>query len=111
MKMKIKYGRGVYTRLEGGKKTTYTGELVLDEVKIYIEGKVDSSISLDRIEEIKKTKKGIEMEIIPSSYSFAYKVLVQGKEVRRLLDDLLTFKEFEKVWWRNKWRARHFQES
>lgn len=98
----------MYTRLEGGKRTIYSGELVLDEVKIYIEGEVDSSISLDRIREIKKTKKGIEMEIIPSSYSFAYKVLIQGKGVERLLDDLLTFKEFEKVWWRNEWRARHF---
>lgn len=111
MKMKIKYGRGVYTRLEGGKKTTYTGELVLDKVKICIEGKVDSSISLDRIREIKRTKKSIEMEIIPSSYSFAYKVLLQGREVRRLLDDLLTLKEFKKALWRNKWEARCFQES
>ena len=107
MKMKIRYGRGVYTRLEGGKKTTYTGELVLDKVKVYIEGKIDSSISLDRIREIKKTKGGIEMEIIPSSYSFAYRVLMQGKEVERLLDDLLTLKEFKKVSWKKRWRARH----
>jgi len=107
--MKIKYGRGVYTRLEGGKKTTYTGELVLDKVKIYIEGKVDSFISLDRIREIKRTKKSIEIEIIPSSYSFAYKVLVQGKEIERLLSDLLTLKEFEKVLWRNKWKAGAFR--
>jgi len=106
--MKIRYGRGVYTRLEGCKKTAYTGELVLDKVKIYIDGKIDSFISLDRIREIKKTKGGIEMEIIPSSYSFAYRVLMQGKEVERLLDDILTLKEFEKVWWKNKWRAKHF---
>jgi len=104
--MKISYGRGLYKRLEGGKETTYAGEVVLDDVKIYIDGKTDSFISLDRIEEIRKTGRGIEIKIIPSC-AFAYKVLIQGEEIERLLDDLLTLKEFKKVWI-NKWKIKDF---
>ncbi|MCD6232256.1 hypothetical protein J7K28_06520 [Candidatus Aerophobetes bacterium] len=105
-KMKISYGKGTYIRFEGREGTTYRGEIVLDDVKIYIDGKPDSSISLDLIREMKKTKEGIEMEIIPS-YSFAYKVLISGEGVKRLLSDLLIFKRFKKVWI-NKWKAIDF---
>ncbi len=104
--MKISYGKGVYLRLEGGRETRYTGEVTLDEVKIYIDGEADSFISLDRIEEIKKTKGGIEMEIAPSS-SFSYKVLLQGEGIKRLLSDLLILKRFKRVWI-NKWKAKDF---
>jgi len=104
--MKINYGRGLYKRLEGGKETTYTGKVMLDDVKIYIDGKADSFISLDRIEEIKKTKRSIEIKIVPSG-SFTYKVLLQGEGTERLLDDFLTLKGFKKVWI-NKWKAKDF---
>ena len=106
LKMKISYGKGLYLRLEGGRQTRYTGEITLDEVKIYINGEADSFISLDRIEKIKKTKKGIEMEIAPSS-SFSYKVLLQGEGIKRLLSDLLILKRFKRVWI-NKWKAKDF---
>ncbi|MCD6318685.1 hypothetical protein J7M02_06420 [Candidatus Aerophobetes bacterium] len=104
--MKINYGKGLYRRLEGGKETIYTGEVVLNNVKVYIDGEVDSFISLDRIEEIKKAKKGVEMKIVPSS-SFAYRVLIQGEGIKRLLSDLLILKRFKRVWI-NKWRAKDF---
>ena len=102
--MKIRYGKGVYRRLEVGKETTYTGEVVLDDVKIYIDGEPDSFIPLDRIEEIEKTKKSLEMKIVPS-YPFSYEVWLQGDGMERLLDDLLVLKHFEKLWWKNKWKA------
>ena len=104
--MKINYGKGLYRRLEGGKETIYTGEVVLNNVKVYIDGEVDSFISLDRIEEIKKAKGGVEMKIVPSS-SFAYRVLIQGEGIKRLLSDLLILKRFKRVWI-NKWRAKDF---
>jgi len=104
--MKINYGKGLYTRLEGGRETKYTGEIVLNNVKIYINGEVDSFISLDRIEEIKKIKKGVEIKIVPSS-SFAYRVLMQGEGTKKLLSDLLILKRFKRVWI-NKWRAKDF---
>ena len=103
--MKIRYGKGVYRRLEGGKETTYTGEVALDHVQMYIDGVPDSFIPLDRIEEIEKTKKSLGMKIIPS-YPFAYEVRLQGEGMERLLDDLLVLKPFEKLWWKNKWKAR-----
>jgi len=105
--MKISYGKGIYTRFEGREGTTYKGEIVLDDVKIYIDGKPDSSISLDLIREIKKTKEGIEMEIVPT-YPLAYKIFISGEGVKRLLSDLLIFKRFKKVW-RNKWKAMDFK--
>ena len=86
--MKIGYDKGLYLRLEGGRETRYTGGVTLDEVKIYINGEADSFISLDRIEKMKKTRKGIEMEIVSSS-SFAYKVLIEGEGIKRLFGDLL----------------------
>ena len=104
--MKISYGKGLYLRLEGGRETRYTGEVTLDEVKIYIDGEVDSFISLDRIEQIKKIRKGMEMEIAPSS-SFSYRVLLQGEGMKRLLGDLLILKGFKRVWI-NKWKAKDF---
>lgn len=104
--MKISYGRGLYKRIEGGKETQYAGEVILDDVKIYINKKADSSISLDRIEEIKKTRKGIEIKVVPSS-SFGYKVLMEGKDLKRLLNDLLVLKDFKRVWI-NKWKAKDF---
>ncbi|NQS88580.1 hypothetical protein HQ584_02155 [Patescibacteria group bacterium] len=104
--MKINYGKGLYVRLEGEEKTVYAGEVVLNKVKIYIDGKTDSFISLDRIEQIKKTKKYIEMEIVSSS-SFAYRVLIQGEGIKGLLEDLLILKRFKRVWI-NKWRAKNF---
>ena len=103
--MKIRYGKGVYRRLEGGKETTYTGEVALDNVKIYIDGEPDSFIALDRIEEIEKTKKSLGMKIVPS-YPFTYGVWLQGAGMERLLDDLLLLKPFEKLWWKKKWKAR-----
>lgn len=104
--MKISYGKGLYKRLEGGKETTYAGRIMLDDVKIYIDRKTDSFISLDRIEEIRKTKRGIELRIVPSG-SFAYKVLMQGEGIEKLLADLLIYKKFRKVWI-NKWKAKDF---
>jgi len=104
--MKISYGKGLYRRLEGRKETTYTGEVILNDVKIYIDGKTDSFISLDRVEEIKKIKRGMEMKIV-SSGSFAYTVLMQGQGIGRLLDDLLLLKGFKKVWI-GKWKAKDF---
>jgi hypothetical protein len=104
-KMKIKYGKGTYRRLEGGKETTYTGEVVLNDVKIYIDGEPDSFIPLDRIEEIEKTRKSLEMKIVPS-YPFAYEVQLQGEGMERLLDDLLVLRSFQKLRWKNKWKAR-----
>ncbi|TET48585.1 hypothetical protein E3J59_00420 [Candidatus Aerophobetes bacterium] len=102
--MKIRYGKGVYRRLEGGKETTYTGEVVLNDVKIYIDGEPDSFIALDRIEEIEKAKKSLGMKIVPS-YPFTYEVRLQGEGMERLLDDLLILKPFGKLWWKNKWKA------
>mgnify|MGYP001063863315 CR=1 FL=1 len=104
--MKISYGKGLYRRLEGGKETAYTGEVILNNVKIYIDGKVDSFVSLDRVEEVKKTKKGMEMKVVPSG-SFAYTVLMEGQGIKRLLGDLLLFKGFKKVWI-GKWKAKDF---
>ena len=104
--MKISYGKGLYIRLEGGRKTMYAGEVVLNNVKVYIDGKVDSFTSLDRIEKMKKTRKGIEMENVSSS-SFAYKVLLQGEGIKRLLGDPLLRKMFKRVWI-NKWMAKNF---
>lgn len=104
--MKISYGKGLYKRLEGGKETTYTGEVILNDVKIYIDGKADSFISLDRIEEIKKRKGGLEMKIVPS-VSFTYTALIQGQGTERLLDDLLLLKGFKKVWI-GRWKAKDF---
>lgn len=106
VKMKIRYGKGVYRRLEGGKKTRYAGEVMLDDVKIYIDGRTDSFISLERIEEIRKMRRGMEIKIVPSC-SFAYRVLMEGEGIERLLDDLLMLKRFRRVWI-NKWRAKHF---
>jgi len=103
--MKIRYGKGVYRRLEGGKETTYTGEVALDHVQMYIDGVPDSFIPLDRIEEIEKTKKSLGMKIVPS-YPFTYGVWLQGEGMERLLDDLLVLKPFEKLWWKKKWKAR-----
>ncbi len=102
--MKIRYGKGVYRRLEGGKETTYTGEVVLNDVKIYIDGEPDSFIALDRIEEIGKAKKNLVIKIVPS-YAFTYEVRLQGEGMERLLDDLLLLKPFGKLWWKNKWKA------
>jgi len=104
--MKISYGKGLYRRLEGGRETIYTGEVILNHVKIYIDGKTDSFISLDRIEDIKKTKKGIEIKVVPSG-SFIYTVLMEGQGIKRLLDDLLLLKGFKKVWI-GKWKAKDF---
>ncbi|MCD6471508.1 hypothetical protein J7K55_00025 [Candidatus Aerophobetes bacterium] len=104
--MKISYGEGLYRRLEGGRETTYMGKVMLDDVKIYIDEKADSFISLDRIEEIRKRKKGIEIKIVPSC-SFAYTVLMQGQGIGRLLDDLIILKGFKKIWI-SKWKAKDF---
>jgi len=104
--MKISYGKGLYRRLEGGKETIYTGKVILDNVKIYMDGKTDSFISLDRIEEIRKRKKGIEMKIVPSG-SFAYTVFMEGEGIGRLLDDLLLLRGFKKIWI-GKWKAKDF---
>jgi len=103
--MRIRYGKGIYRRLEGGKETAYNGEVVLNDVKIYIDGEPDSFIALDRIEEIEKTKKSLGMKIVPS-YSFAYEVRLQGEGMERLLYDLLLLRSFQKLWWKNKWKAR-----
>jgi len=105
-KMKISYGRGLYKRQEAGKETVYAGEMVLDDVKICIDGKPDSFILLDRIEEIRKKRGRIEIYVI-SSGAFAYKVLMQGKGIERLLDDLLAVRNFRRVWI-NKWKAKDF---
>ncbi|MEA1963680.1 MAG: hypothetical protein U9O41_00895 [Candidatus Aerophobetes bacterium] len=104
--MKISYGKGLYKRSEGGKETTYTGEVILNDVKIYIDGKADSFISLNRIEEIKKRKGKLEMKIVPS-VSFTYTALIQGQGTERLLDDLLLLKGFKKVWI-GRWKAKDF---
>ena len=45
--MKISYGKGLYLRLEGGRETRYTGEVTLDEVKIYIDGELKATQPLD----------------------------------------------------------------
>lgn len=103
--MKMRYGKGIYKRLEGGKETSYTGELTLNDVKIYMDGEPDSFIALDRIEQINKTKKSLKMKIVPS-HPFAYDVWLQGEGTERLLDDLLVLKpSFKKVWWKEKWRS------
>jgi len=103
--MKMRYGKGIYKRLEGGKETTYTGELTLNDVKIYMDGEPDSFIALDRIEQINKTKKSLKMKIVPS-HPFAYDVWLQGEGTERLLDDLLVLKpSFKKVRWKEKWRS------
>ena len=102
--MKIDYGKGSYRRLEGGKVTSYDGLLILDSVKICIDGEPDSFIPLDKIEQVDKSKDTLQMKIVPS-YPLAYQVLLQGQGIVKLLDDLLVLKSFKKLRWKNRWRA------
>ena len=102
--MEFSYGQGRY--MEGARD--YKGEMSLSEHKLYLRDSggdiTQTYIPLDKIERLRKTRKGIEVHIRPS-VSFRYVAHLTGdkKHLSELAHDIVQRRGLKKQFLRSEW--------
>ena len=104
MDMEFAYGNGVYT--EGEKK--FEGKIVLSEHKLFLKGAegdlAQTFVPLEKIEKIKKVRRGIEVHVRPSlTYRYCAVFSGEARHINELVKDIVEQRGLKKRFLLKEW--------